>query len=74
MQTKTVDLKQAQAHFKDLIHSVELGKIIILNDNEKPVARILPIGKRISGLHVGTAVTSEDFDSPLPDNFWTGEK
>jgi prevent-host-death family protein len=28
---------------------------------------------RIAGLHAGTSGMSEDFDDPLPDEFWTGE-
>ena len=29
---------------------------------------------RISGLHRGAIWTSEDFDEPLPDEFWTGSE
>jgi hypothetical protein len=28
---------------------------------------------RIAGLHPGTIWTSEDFDEPLPDEFWVNE-
>jgi hypothetical protein len=30
----------------------------------------MPIEKRIAGLHAGAIHTSEDFDEPLPDEFW----
>ena len=29
-------------------------------------------GKRIPGLHPGSIWMSEDFDAPLPDEFWVG--
>ena len=29
---------------------------------------------RIPGLHRGAIWTSEDFDEPLPDEFWTGSE
>jgi hypothetical protein len=30
--------------------------------------------KRIAGLGKGTMVIADDFDEPLPDSFWLGEK
>lgn len=30
--------------------------------------------ERIAGLHAGMAWVSEDFDEPLPDDFWLGVK
>ena len=29
--------------------------------------------KRVLGLHRGAMTTSEDFDEPLPDDFWFSE-
>jgi hypothetical protein len=31
-------------------------------------------GKRVAGLNRGTAWVSDDFDAPLPDEFWLGEQ
>ena len=31
-----------------------------------------PAKPRIAGLHEGQGWTSEDFDAPLPDDFWAG--
>jgi hypothetical protein len=31
------------------------------------------IPQRIPGLHTGTVWMSDDFDAPLPDEFWLGE-
>jgi hypothetical protein len=33
-----------------------------------------PKEKRIPGLQPGSIWTSQDFDDPLPDTFWTGEE
>jgi hypothetical protein len=38
-------------------------------DEEKIVLSIPP---RIFGLHAGQAVMSDDFDDPMPDEFWFG--
>ncbi len=32
----------------------------------------LDLQPRIAGLHAGTAWISDDFDLPLPEEFWTG--
>jgi len=32
----------------------------------------MPTAPRIAGLHPGTIWASEDFDEPLPDEFWVG--
>jgi len=39
-----------------------------------PVARLVPISVRAAGLHAGAIWTSPDFDEPLPDEFWMGDK
>ena len=71
MKAKTVDINDAQAHLKDLVHEVTAGTHVILSEDNKPVAQLVPVGKRISGLHQNSIWTSEDFDAPLADNFWT---
>jgi hypothetical protein len=30
--------------------------------------------QRIAGLHPGALAPAPDFDAPLPDDFWTGQK
>lgn len=74
MQTETIDLAEAQAHLKELVHRVSEGLQVILSENEKPVARITPVRQRVAGLDPGSIWTSEDFDEELPDSFWTEGK
>jgi prevent-host-death family protein len=76
MQTKTVDVHEAQAHLAELLSLVTAGTEIILTEGSTPLARIVPIAgalmPRVAGLHLGAIWTSEDFDEPLPEEFWTG--
>jgi len=50
----------------------------IITNRGKPVARIVPVAaskkNRVAGRNRGTVWTSEDFDEPLPDEFWLGRE
>ena len=76
MQTKTVDVHEAQTHLVELLSLVSAGTEIILTAGNIPLARIVPMAgaltPRVAGLHLGAIRTSEDFDEPLPEDFWTG--
>lgn len=79
MVTKTIDITKMQA-FKDLLLSVlEDDTEIILTDGDTPLAKVTQVEKstasneqRVPGLHPGHWM-SEDFDAPLPDEFWLGD-
>lgn len=74
MTTKTIDIREMQAQLSELILLVSAGTEVILTDGSKPLARLLPFASdptsRIAGLHTGAIQTSDDFDRPLPDDFW----
>lgn len=76
MQTKTVDVHEAQLHLAELVSLATAGTEIILMEGSTPLARIVPMGvlttARVAGLHPGAVWTSEDFDEPLTDDFWIG--
>jgi antitoxin (DNA-binding transcriptional repressor) of toxin-antitoxin stability system len=76
MQTKTVDVHEAQTHLVELLSLVSAGTEIILTAGNTPLARIVPMAgalkPRVAGLHPGAIQMSEDFDEPLPEEFWTG--
>lgn len=74
MQTEMVDVAEAQAHLKELVRRVSEGLQVILSENEKPVARLMPLRKRIAGLDAGSTWTSDDFDAELPDPFWMAKE
>jgi antitoxin (DNA-binding transcriptional repressor) of toxin-antitoxin stability system len=72
--TKTIDIQDA--NLEELLALVREGTEIILAEGNTPLARLIPVKKRILGLHahLGKAWTSDDFDEPLPDEFWLGEE
>ena len=76
MQTKTVEVHEAQTHLVELLLLVSAGMEIILMVGSTPLARIVPMAgaptPRVAGLHPGAIWTSEDFDEPLPEDFWAG--
>jgi antitoxin (DNA-binding transcriptional repressor) of toxin-antitoxin stability system len=77
MSIKTVDLKEAQAQLPELLTLALEGNEVIIAEGDKPLARLVPFApsarKRVAGLHRGMAWTSDDFDEPLPDEFWIGD-
>ncbi len=72
MLTRMIDVREAQSHLEELLSQVLTGMELILTDGDKPVARLVPIAARVSGLHAGAIWTSADFDEPLPEDFWAG--
>jgi antitoxin (DNA-binding transcriptional repressor) of toxin-antitoxin stability system len=76
MPTKMVDIHEAQLHLVELLSLVTTGTEIILTEGSTPLARIVPMvgapTPRVAGLHAGAIWTSEDFDEPLSEEFWTG--
>ncbi|MBI3650688.1 MAG: type II toxin-antitoxin system Phd/YefM family antitoxin [Acidobacteria bacterium] len=78
MSSQTVKLEEAQHHFADWLAIAANGGEIIITQNGKPLARLVPVAQpkkqRIAGLNRGSIWTSEDFDDPLPDEFWEGQQ
>ena len=70
---------------KDLVTLANQESEVVLTEDDKPVAKVLPIaplqkapdgppGRRTLDLHRGAWVVAENFDEPLPDEFWLGGK
>lgn len=78
MLPKTVEVGEAQRQLKDLLSIVSSGTEIVLTEGSMPVARLVPIALpltlRVAGLHRGAIWTSDDFDEPLSEEFWMGDK
>ena len=74
MKSETIEISYAEGHLKELISRVVCGVQVVLQEKNKPVARLLPASGRVAGLHAGSSWTCEDFDAPLPETFWTGNK
>lgn len=78
MSTKTVTIEDAQSKFSELLTFTLEGNEVIIIENSKKLARLIPFSAfdtpRIAGLNKGKIWMSEDFDALLPDEFWMGEK
>lgn len=66
-----IDIQEAPP-FADLLARVAAGEEIVFEQDGKAVARLVPVPAkpRIAGLHQGQGWSSDDFDAPLPDEFW----
>jgi prevent-host-death family protein len=78
MPSQTVTIDEVQSQFADLLAIASKGGEVIITQNGKPLARLVPIvqsrKKRIAGLNRGSIWTSEDFDEPLSNEFWLGQE
>ena len=78
MATKIVAADDIQSQISELLLLISKGDDIIIEKDNKPFAKITAISdlgkKRIPGLNRGEIWTGEDFDAPLPDEFWLGGK
>jgi len=76
MVTKTIDISEARKQLPELLGLALAGTEIIIVAGDKPLAKLTPLDvvpqKRIAGLDDGAVWISDDFDDPLPDEFWTG--
>jgi antitoxin (DNA-binding transcriptional repressor) of toxin-antitoxin stability system len=76
MGTKTVELSDAEGHLAELVAQAAAGTEVVLTEGRTPRARLVAVAAgsaaRVPGLHPGCMKASEDFDAPLPDEFWVG--
>ena len=78
MPSQTVSIDEAKSQFADLISIVSQGGEVVITQDGKPLARLVPVAqpkkRRIAGLNRGSIWSSPDFDVPLPDEFWLGQE
>lgn len=78
MATRIIAAGELQNKIPELMTLIANGDSVIIEKDNKPFARFIPFSdkpkKRIAGLQKGKIWMSDDFDSPLPDSFWLGEK
>ena len=74
---KIVDLSEPNATLAELVSLVASGTQVVVTKAGNPVARLVPVDAvmepRVPDLHPGVFEPSEDFDTPLPDEFWALE-
>ena len=75
--TKTLDISKASENYAEWFSLARAGTEIVLTDQDTPVLRIVPVApvskKRTENLIKGAIWISEDFNDPLPDEFWEGK-
>lgn len=74
MGTKTVEISEAQGQLAELVEQAAAGTEVVLTEGDTPRARLVAVAagsaRRVPGLHPGSMEVSDDFDAPLPDEFW----
>lgn len=74
--TSVTKLSVVKNHLQEMADSLHPGDAIIIELDRQPFARLMlfdkPQRKRKAGREQGAGWISEDFDEPLPDDFWTG--
>lgn len=69
----SVTIQEAQASLIDLIHRLTPGEEVLITENDRPVARLIPTSpepaaERQLGKMAGTVLyMAPDFDAPLED-------
>lgn len=75
---RTVDIRKDQPQLADVLRLVLAGDEVIIVEGDKPLARCIPVAPpraaRVPGLNSGAIWVSDDFDEPLPDDFWPGRE
>jgi antitoxin (DNA-binding transcriptional repressor) of toxin-antitoxin stability system len=74
----TMDIRELPSRLDEAIAVTSAGGEVTLTDGAIVRARLVPVKspatQRTPGLHAGAIQASPDFDSPLPDDFWTGRE
>jgi antitoxin (DNA-binding transcriptional repressor) of toxin-antitoxin stability system len=73
--SRSVDIREAKEMLPELVALVADGAEVIITGDNQPLAKLVAASprtkKRVAGLHNGAMTASDDFDEPLPDEFWT---
>jgi antitoxin (DNA-binding transcriptional repressor) of toxin-antitoxin stability system len=73
MSTKTVTIEDAQLKFSELLTFTLAENEVIIVENSKKLARLIPFSAlntpRIAGLNKGKIWTSDDFNTPISEDF-----
>jgi prevent-host-death family protein len=75
----TWNVHKAKTHLSTLIDRALRGEEVVISRANRPVVRLVPLApvsrRRTPGLHASSGYwMAPDFDEPLPDSFWFGER
>jgi prevent-host-death family protein len=80
---KTVTIEDAEGHLDELIENANAGDEVILAKGGEPIAKLVALPRKKSsealpprtvGDFRGQFWIADDFDAPLPDEFWGFDK
>ena len=75
MPVTRIDIREVSARWSEIVSLVAEGSEVIVTEGDIPRAKLVPLTDRptrVPGLHSGAIEVSDDFDVPLPEDFWTG--
>lgn len=78
MSMRAVNIHEAKPHLSELLALALEGEEIIIAKANKLMVKLAPLEQpkksRVMGLHKGEGEggIADDFDAPLPDEFWLG--
>jgi len=81
MSTKTLDIQQLQISVSELLSLIQNDQEIVITNGNTPIARLTLLNHiepniwdsektPQPGLNLGAMVMGDDFDQPLPEEFW----
>jgi antitoxin (DNA-binding transcriptional repressor) of toxin-antitoxin stability system len=74
---KSLEVSNSDLTLSQLVPLLTADVEIILTKDNKPFARLTALSEeprtRVPGLHPGAFSESDDFNAPLPDDFWLGK-
>ncbi len=72
---QTVSVHEAKTHLSKLLRNVSNGEEVIITNGGKPVAKLTAFKKprRQLGDMKGQFTIPEDFDAPMPDEWFFGD-
>ena len=75
---KTIEMQTEPTSLEALVDLARKESGIVLTKSGEPIAQVIPMPaktkQRVSPLHPGAWEVSDDFDKPLPDEFWLGRQ
>jgi antitoxin (DNA-binding transcriptional repressor) of toxin-antitoxin stability system len=75
---KTIELLIHPPSLEAVLEAAAKEAGVVLTKSGQPVAQVIPLPEkpkqRIAPLHPGAIEMSDDFDAPLPDEFWLGKE
>lgn len=74
----TIDIHDEQPQLSDLLDLMAAGDEVLIVEGDRQLARLVPIAapkkERVPDLTPRAIWISDDFDDPLPDEFWLGSE